>query len=157
MTKDWFSRSKSWKQAYASSLKGLYGGAIEISIPTPKVPTAKIKNSIESEKRAQERIVAWLTEIKVPFYAIPNGAHVTIYHRQSLVRSGLKAGVPDLCIPRAKHGYHGLYIEMKRADGGNGLSDVQKEWLKVLSDEGYLAVQCNGYDETRKQIEWYLC
>lgn len=31
----------------------------------------------------------------------------------ALKRQGVKAGVPDICLPVARNGYHGLHIELK--------------------------------------------
>lgn len=48
---------------------------------------------------------------------------------------GLKSGVPDLCLPVARSGYHGLYIELKA--GKNKPTDNQLAWLEVLEAQGY--------------------
>lgn len=48
---------------------------------------------------------------------------------------GLKAGVPDVMLPVARHGSIGLAIEMK---AGNGrLSEAQAGWLSCLTREGW--------------------
>ena len=65
-----------------------------------------------------------------------------------------KAGVPDLCLPVARNGFHGLYIEMKY--GKNKTTDNQKEWLKALTDQGYYTVVCYGAEEAERIIARYL-
>jgi len=70
-------------------------------------------------------------------------------------REGVSAGVPDLCIPKAKKPYHGLYIELKRTSKAR-VSKSQKEWIDYLNLEGYKAVVCYGFDETVEVIEKYL-
>ena len=54
---------------------------------------------------------------------------------------GVKVGVPDLTGPWPRYvasmnaNYAGLYIEMKRIDGGDGGSDDQQRWLTYRSEE----------------------
>ena len=51
-------------------------------------------------------------------YAIPNGGKRAIKTAIALKAQGVKSGVPDMCLPVARGGYHGLYIELKRQKGG---------------------------------------
>lgn len=67
---------------------------------------------------------------------------------------GVKKGVPDLCLPVARGGYHGLYIEMKTPSGKT--SDAQRWWVNHLMDYGYYAVVCHGYDAAVHILTWYL-
>lgn len=68
---------------------------------------------------------------------------------------GVKAGVPDLCLPVARGQYHGLYIELKRQRGGR-TSDHQSEWLDALSAQGYKAALCYGWEQAAGTIIEYL-
>jgi hypothetical protein len=68
---------------------------------------------------------------------------------------GVKAGVPDLCLPVARGQYHGLYIELKRHRGGR-TSDHQSEWLDALSAQGYKAALCYGWEQAAGTIIEYL-
>jgi hypothetical protein len=52
-----------------------------------------------------------------PPYAVPNGGYRNIYVARKLKAEGVKAGVADLCLPAARRGYHGLYLEMKSEEG----------------------------------------
>lgn len=88
-------------------------------------------------------------------YAIPNGGHRHKVVAAKLASEGVKAGVPDLCLPVARGEFHGLYIEMKRSKGGV-VSAVQKYWLTQLTEEGYCAVRCNGWDDARQALTLYL-
>jgi len=36
------------------------------------------------------------------------------------------------------------------------LSDNQKKWIKILSDQGYKAVCCIGFDEAKAVIDEYV-
>lgn len=77
-----------------------------------------------------------------------------------LKKLGVLAGMPDLNIVRAAHGYHGLFIEMKDP-GAKGrrkgtVSTVQISRLNKLNAEGYYAVACWGFKEAKAVIDWYL-
>mgnify|MGYP004483712307 FL=1 len=67
---------------------------------------------------------------------------------------GVKKGVPDLCLPVARGGFHGLYIEMKTPSGR--ASDAQRWWMMELTKQGYRAVVCHGYDAAVAELCWYL-
>lgn len=58
-------------------------------------------------------------------------------------------------IPLARHGFHGLYIELKRRRGGRA-SEEQVWWLARLRDEGYCAAICCGWEEAAAVIMDYL-
>ena len=51
-------------------------------------------------------------------YHVPNGGSRHRMEAAHLKQQGVRAGVPDLCLPVARGGCHGLYIEMKRLRGG---------------------------------------
>jgi hypothetical protein len=87
-------------------------------------------------------------------FAIPNGAARDKATGALLKREGVKAGVPDLCLPVARGGFNGLFIELKI--GRNRPAERQAAWLDALTAEGYLAVACWGWCEAREVIEEYL-
>lgn len=72
----------------------------------------------------------------------------------NLRRQGVKSGVPDLCLPVARGGYHGLYIEMKY--GKNKTSENQNKWLEALRAQNYAAAVCYGWQEAQQVITNYL-
>lgn len=76
-------------------------------------------------------------------FAIPNGGARNIVTAVNLKKEGVKKGVPDLFLPLPKGKYHGLFIEMKKVNGGV-VSKDQKERLAELNEDGYKAVVCNG-------------
>jgi hypothetical protein len=87
-------------------------------------------------------------------FAIPNGGKREKLTAIRLQQEGVKPGVPDLCLPVPRQGWHGLFIELKA--GKNKPTDRQLDWLERLSEQGYLAVVCWGYDEATATIKDYL-
>ena len=86
---------------------------------------------------------------------IPNGGYRIPAEAKRLQAMGVRAGVPDLCLPVPRGCYHGLYIEMKRTDGGRVRPD-QRGWLDALREQGFRAEVCHGFDEARICIEEYM-
>lgn len=86
-------------------------------------------------------------------YANPNGGLRDIGTAIKLKAEGVKKGVPDLFLPLAKKGYHGLFIELKTETGR--ASKEQKDWIEKLNANGYLAVICVGYKSAIETIKNY--
>lgn len=76
-------------------------------------------------------------------FAIPNGGERNIRVAAKMKAEGVKAGVSDLMLPVARHGLHGLWIEMKRP--GGKASAEQKAWLDAMQGQGYGAVVCDHW------------
>lgn len=85
---------------------------------------------------------------------IPNGGKRDKKTAKNLKIEGVKAGVPDICLPVSRHGYHGLYIELKRKGGKPSVE--QKKWIKELDKQGYKAVIKEGWIEAAKEIIDYM-
>lgn len=121
------------------------------------------KNKLPVPTEAQEQITlfSWaaMQSGKYPelnlLYHIPNGGSRHKAEARRLRAEGVKAGVPDLCLPVARGKYHGLYIELKRQHGGK-ISGFQNKWLSGLSSQGYKAVLCCGWEQAAKTIIEYL-
>lgn len=96
---------------------------------------------IATEHEEQSSLVAWaaIQSKKIPqlslLYAIPNGGLRTPIGARRLKREGVRPGVPDLHLPVARGGYHGLWIEMKSANGR--VSIAQQRWIENLRIEGH--------------------
>jgi len=87
-------------------------------------------------------------------YHIPNGGNRDIKEAANLKRQGVKAGVPDLCLPVARGGWHGLYIELKV--GRNKPTEKQEAWIRELSKQGYAVKVCYGWEAASRVIRNYL-
>ena len=86
-----------------------------------------------------------------------NGVRLSPHQAVMAKKSGMRRGYPDVFLPVPSHGFHGLFIEMKRKDGVQ--SDVkpkQREWLAALRDQGYHAVVCFGWENAAQVIALYL-
>lgn len=79
----------------------------------------------------------WCRELDL-LHAIPNGGKRDIVTAAKLKNEGVKRGVPDLFLPVARGGYHGLYIELKIK--GGKISNHQIKLQQNLLVEGYLVV-----------------
>ena len=112
-------------------------------------------NLIPSEAQEQEVVIQYCDLRSIPIFAIPNGGTRNKLEAVNLKRQGVKAGVPDLCLPIPKGKYASLYIEMKRV-GKSTVSQAQKDWIALLNKEGNLAVICYGADEAIDTINNYL-
>ena len=116
---------------------------------------------IPTEAEEQAAFIEWaeLYRQKYPelamLYHVPNGGSRHKLEAVNLKRQGVKKGVPDLCLPVARRGYHSLYIEMKRSKGGR-LTQEQKGWIQNLRNYGNLAIVCEGAELAKKAILMYL-
>ena len=88
-------------------------------------------------------------------FAIPNGGERNVIVASKLKAEGVRAGVPDLFLACGNGSHHGLFIEMKKTKGGR-VSDNQKSFISLLTDRGYKAIVCHGWNEARQTIEEYL-
>lgn len=88
-------------------------------------------------------------------HAIPNGGKRIPREAARMKAGGVKAGVPDMFLPVAREGCHGLYIELKRRHGGK-VSHQQIAWMDALARQGYKVSLCLGWDAARAVIQQYL-
>ena len=88
-------------------------------------------------------------------YAIPNGGKRDLITGAQLKAEGVKAGVPDIFLPVARGGKHGMFIELKRLKGGRA-SREQLQWMDALQRLGYHCALCHGWEEARAEILRYM-
>ena len=84
----------------------------------------------------------------------PNGGRRNKPEAVKLKQMGVKAGIPDLCLPVPKGEYSGLYIEMKFEKGR--LEESQKKMLQLLTNQGHYCAVCYGAEEAINVLEQYL-
>jgi hypothetical protein len=112
----------------------------------------------ETENQVQVTVIEWLQKVKPHLYNmtfhVPNQRKASPGYMQTLKRMGVRAGVPDLMIAFPMHGYHGLFVELKKASGSYA-TEKQKDWVAKLNQAGYIAVVCRGTDEAMQAIQAY--
>lgn len=125
--------------------------------PEPAKKAAAVPS--EHDEQAALFQLAALEQAKLPdldmLFAIPNGGARHKGVAGKLKAEGVKRGVPDVCLPVARCGYHGLYVEMKRQAGGE-LSPAQREWIRRLRANGYAVAVAHGVDQAWECIRAYL-
>lgn len=94
------------------------------------------------------------TELSL-MYHVPNEGKRSRATGGRMRAEGLKAGVPDICLPVPRGEFHGLYIELKRTQGGK-VTENQAGWIADLQKQGYCAVVCEGWEAAAAVIEKYL-
>lgn len=124
----------------------------------------------QREHIEQRQLIAWadaqagaIPELELLF-AIPNGGARHKAVAGKLRAEGVRAGVPDLFLPVARGGYHGLFIEMKsperqRRDGrpkSGTFTDAQTRWHARLRAQGYGVWVCYGFEDAQHTIQNYL-
>ena len=87
-------------------------------------------------------------------YSIPNAARRSLRQGAWMKSEGLRAGVPDLCLPVTRGTFHGIYLEMKSMKGKT--TKEQGDWLVELSKQGYKTAVCPGAEEAIHVIQAYL-
>lgn len=116
------------------------------------------KNRPEFE--AQKAVVLWARKNAEKYRPLRflsaslNGVKLTPTQYSMAKASGMNAGFPDLELPAARHGYHGLYIEMKSEKGR--LSEDQKIWVDYLKSEKFFHYTAYSSDLAIKCLKWYL-
>lgn len=115
---------------------------------------------IPYEEEEQTELFSWAAaqesvhpELRLMFH-IPNGGKRGKAEAARFKAAGVKAGVPDICLPVARRGFHALYIELKAMDGRPSLE--QNEWMIALLKQGNYAQTCYGFDSAIRLILWYL-
>jgi VRR-NUC domain len=101
----------------------------------------------EHQEQVELFRLAALHEAKYPalatLYAVPNAGKRTPRMGAWMKAEGLRAGFPDTVLPVARQGFHGLEMELKRADGGR-VSPEQRWWHDALRAEGHRVEVCHG-------------
>lgn len=92
---------------------------------------------------------------RIPYFHPANGGKQRGRSAGGRNNMGVRKGVPDLeiCVPSGR--YHGLYVEIKRMDGGV-VSEEQYAWQQALQQMGYRMEICKGSDAAIEVITEYF-
>lgn len=88
-------------------------------------------------------------------FAIPNGGRRDAVTGARLKAEGVRAGVPDMFLAVPRKNAPGLFLELKKAKGGQ-VSGSQKQMHHELAEAGYPVCVCRGWDQARRAIENYM-
>jgi hypothetical protein len=125
------------------------------------MPAKKHEMPTPTESAEQQALFEWaaiqgnMTPELSLLYHIPNGGYRSKAEAGRFKAEGVKSGVPDVCLPVARGGFHGLYIELKRRKGGK-VTHEQEKWIKLLSKQGYIAIAVRGWEKAAEAIMIYL-
>ena len=108
---------------------------------------AQIQISLLAECKLREQQHPELALI----HSIPNEA---TYRNGRLRAMGVKPGVPDLHLPVARGGFHGLWLELKRP--GEKPRPEQVYWHAALTAAGHRVVVCYTAETAMAEILAYL-
>lgn len=121
----------------------------------------RLKPCQPTEESEQTALFSWAAyeagrwpELRLMLH-IPNGGYRSKAEAGRFRAAGVKGGVPDILLPVARGGFHGLWIELKRKEGGR-VSAGQRGWICELRAQGYRAEVCCGWDAARQVILEYL-
>lgn len=121
----------------------------------------KDASPVPTESQEQQRLFQWakMQSGKYPelelMYHIPNEGKRSRITGRRMVAEGLKKGVPDICLPVARGGSHGLYIELKRTKDWK-ITQEQENWMRDLMGQGYEVALCIGWEKAADVILNYL-
>ncbi len=113
-----------------------------------------------TEHDEQSALIRWarLNECRYPklkkLYAVPNGGYRCAKTAADLKAEGVRKGIPDLHLPVARGGYHGLWIEMKVHP--NVTTPDQDIVIEELREEGHRVEVCWSMEEARDVLLDYL-
>ncbi len=115
-----------------------------------------------SEHAEQVALIAWWALACREFgidesllFAVPNGGARNPITGRRLKDEGVRRGVPDLMLAMPNDDHSGLFIELKKRNGGR-VSEEQRHVLEELTRAGYKAVVCHGWEEAMQEILVYL-
>ena len=116
-----------------------------------------------SEHAEQVLVVEYLQRFypDALFWSTPNGAmmgggKLGAIRMNTMKREGLLPGVSDIEIFEPRGGYSAMFLEMKKADGGNGASENQLWFIREVEKRGGYGVVANGFIEAKPIIDDYL-
>lgn len=114
-----------------------------------------------SEHQEARALMQWVGANQKTFpeldllFHIPNGGQRGIVAASKLKAEGTKKGIPDYMLPVSRGGFHGLFLELKKREGGV-VSKEQIRLIAKLSEQGYLTVVVKGWEEASRQLVGYL-
>ena len=122
----------------------------------------KAMAAYESEAAAAVRFWKWVTDHEAQYPALrwlthhEAGGYRPDGVAARLRREGQRPGFPDYALYWANGGFAGWAMELKRADGTNHDTFLQRRWLLHLEEAGWQSLVCYGADEAIEALKEYL-
>lgn len=120
--------------------------------------TKSRKRPDDEEHRIQCSCIQWFRyqypHMRHNLFAIPNGGRRDKTTAAKLKAEGVLAGVADLILLKSNAHYGALLIEMKTRVGRQ--ADTQREWQKLIENDGYHYVVCRSLDDFMREVNAYL-
>lgn len=88
-------------------------------------------------------------------FAIPNGGARKPATAAALQAEGVRPGIPDYMLPHLAAGWPGLFVELKRRDGGE-LSTYQRDRIQRLAAAGYAVAIAAGWEQAAEVLRSYI-
>lgn len=115
-----------------------------------------------SEHGEQVVLFRWLDlltphwpELVAATYAVPNGGLRSKATAGKLKAEGVRAGIPDICVPVPSQRWASLRIELKATKSGV-LTSSQRQRIPALTALGNLVTVCHGWEAAAREIVGYL-
>lgn len=133
------------------------------ALPPKRVVRRPVDNKPVGPTEHQEQcaVISWWAvahqQYQLPLFAlfaVPNGGARDAITGSRLKAEGVRRGVSDLILAKPIGIHHGLYIEMKAADGREG--EDQQAFGKYLESVGYRFAFCYGATPAIELIQKYL-
>jgi len=118
------------------------------------LPSPEQLANCDSEHAHQVAVFSWAAknECRYPelrwLHAIPNGG--------ARGDDAHSSGILYICLPVARGGFFGFYLELKKPGRQGKLSKEQKAFTAFLKSENYAAMDCAHWKTAIEYIEWYL-
>lgn len=135
---------------------------------SPKIPSKWGRLiAAGSEDEVQATFFEWVGRHKADhpaldlIFAVPNGSNKSPAQRAVMQITGLRPGVPDVCVPVCVKNVAGvalsagLWIEFKRPGGGR-VSPGQKQWHERLRGFGHRVEVCDSAEAAIDLVTSYL-
>ena len=108
-----------------------------------------------TEASEQEAVIQYGDYCGIDIVHIANEGKRSARYGAELKRMGMRRGFPDLFIPQARKGFHGMFVELKR-DITCKPTKEQLHWIAKLNSAGYYATVCYGADAAIREIKNYF-
>lgn len=129
-----------------------------------------VRRNKQEEQSIHKRVCTYLRKDYPHIMFRTDGGGLKLTKNQAIQYASMQScsGWPDLFIPYASRGYHGLFLELKKEEttiylkrnNKQLVSDAhirtQAATLTRLNEAGYFARFAVGYDNAVRIIDWYM-